>query len=84
MTISLPESIPTPTGKMLWLFFWRVLLGIGIGGDYPMSASIMAERAHLKRRGQLLGWIFSNQGWVSQSCYLRKGSGLRRRREEHL
>ena len=28
-----------------------------------MSAAIIAERAHLKRRGQLLGWIFSNQGW---------------------
>lgn len=65
MTISLPNSIASPTGKMVWLFFWRVLMGIGIGGDYPMSASIMAERAHLKRRGQLLGWIFSNQGWVS-------------------
>ena len=24
----------------------------------------MAERSNLKRRGQLLGWIFSNQGWV--------------------
>ena len=28
-----------------------------------MSASIVAERGHLKRRGALLGWIFSNQGW---------------------
>ena len=64
LTISLPNSIPTATGKMLWLFWWRLVLGIGIGGDYPMSAAIMAERAHLKRRGQLLGWIFSNQGWV--------------------
>ncbi|KAG8525957.1 uncharacterized protein KY384_000719 [Bacidia gigantensis] len=48
---------------MLWVFFWRVLLGIGIGGDYPISASIVAERSHLKSRGQMLGWIFSNQGW---------------------
>ena len=67
LAISLPESISSATGKMIWLFFWRVLMGIGIGGDYPMSASIMAERAHLKRRGQLLGWIFSNQGWVSEN-----------------
>ena len=28
-----------------------------------MSASIVAERSHLKRRGQMLGWVFSNQGW---------------------
>jgi PHS family inorganic phosphate transporter-like MFS transporter len=40
-----------------------MLAGIGIGGDYPMSASIVSERGHLKHRGALLGWIFSNQGW---------------------
>lgn len=38
-------------------------MGIGIGGDYPMSASIISERTHLRRRGMLLGFIFSNQGW---------------------
>jgi hypothetical protein len=30
-----------------------------------MSASIVSERSHLEKRGQLLAWIFSNQGWVS-------------------
>ncbi|KAL8789818.1 MAG: hypothetical protein Q9195_006652 [Heterodermia aff. obscurata] len=63
MCIALPNSIPTPNLKMAWIFCWRFVLGIGIGGDYPISAAIMAERAHLKRRGRLLGWIFSNQGW---------------------
>lgn len=63
MVISLPNSIPTPTLKMIWIFCWRLFMGIGIGGDYPMSASITSERAHLKRRGTLLGIIFSNQGW---------------------
>ena len=63
MTISLPNRLPTATGKMLWILFFRIILGIGIGGDYPMSAAIIAERTHLKKRGQLLGWIFSNQGW---------------------
>lgn len=66
LTISLPNSISSPTSKMLWIFWWRVVLGIGIGGDYPMSAAIIAERAHLKKRGQMLGLIFSNQGWVSR------------------
>ena len=74
MTISLPNSIASATGKMLWLFFWRLLMGVGIGGDYPMSASIMAERAHLKRRGQLLGWIFSNQGWVGFALLVKTWS----------
>jgi PHS family inorganic phosphate transporter-like MFS transporter len=40
-----------------------MLLGIGIGGDYPMSAAIVAERSTLGNRGRMLGWIFSNQGW---------------------
>ena len=65
LLISLPNSIPTATLKSAWIFCWRFVLGIGIGGDYPISAAIVAERSHLKTRGQLLGWIFSNQGWVS-------------------
>jgi PHS family inorganic phosphate transporter-like MFS transporter len=65
LVISLPNSIPTPTLKMIWIFCFRVLMGVGIGGDYPMSASIVSERSHLKKRGQLLAWIFSNQGCVS-------------------
>jgi MFS transporter, PHS family, inorganic phosphate transporter len=65
LVISLPNSIPTPTLKMIWIFCFRLLMGIGIGGDYPISASIVSERSQLKRRGRLLAWIFSNQGWVS-------------------
>lgn len=63
LVISLPNSIPTPTLKMVWIICFRLLMGAGIGGDYPMSASIVAERSNLARRGQMLGWIFSNQGW---------------------
>jgi MFS family permease len=65
LVISLPNSIPTPTLKMVWIFCFRLLMGIGIGGDYPMSASIVSERSHLNTRGRMLAWIFSNQGWVS-------------------
>ena len=67
LVISLPNSIPTPTLKMWYLFGFRVLMGIGIGGDYPMSASIVAERSSLRNRGRMLGWIFSNQGWVREA-----------------
>lgn len=63
LMISLPNSIPTAKLKMIWVFVFRVVLGLGVGADYPLSASIVAERTHLKRRGQMLGWIFSNQGW---------------------
>ena len=64
MVISLPSHHIEPArNKMWWLFGFRILLGIGIGGDYPMSAAIVAERSTLKNRGKMLGWIFSNQGW---------------------
>ncbi|KAH6645382.1 major facilitator superfamily domain-containing protein, partial [Truncatella angustata] len=67
MIISLPvQNVPGLTSgvsKMWWLFGFRLLLGIGIGGDYPMSAAIVAERSTLANRGRMLGWIFSNQGW---------------------
>nr|TKW08151.1 hypothetical protein SEVIR_6G010275v2 [Setaria viridis] len=33
----------TPTGVMATLCFFRFWLGFGIGGDYPLSATIMSE-----------------------------------------
>ena len=30
LVISLPNSIPTPTLKMIWIFCWRLLMGNGI------------------------------------------------------
>jgi len=69
MVIALPVNgsagLTTGVQKMWWLFGFRLLLGIGIGGDYPLSAAIVAERSTLANRGRMLGWIFSNQGWVS-------------------
>src|SRR5277367_6143442 len=44
------------------IIFWRVLLGSGIGGDYPMSAVITAEFASTKYRGRMMAAVFSMQG----------------------
>ncbi|KAL2049050.1 hypothetical protein ABVK25_010721 [Lepraria finkii] len=64
LVISLPNHLKGPTRMKFWyLFGMRILMGIGIGGDYPMSAAIVAERSSLRNRGRMLGWIFSNQGW---------------------
>ncbi|TIA98274.1 hypothetical protein E3P88_00916 [Wallemia ichthyophaga] len=46
-----------------WITVFRVTMGIGIGGDYPMSASVVSDRANLRRRGTLLAFIFAAQGW---------------------
>lgn len=40
----------------------RALLGFGIGGEYPLSASICAEGTSAKRRSTLMSLVFSNQG----------------------
>ena len=45
------------------LVFFRFALGIGIGGDYPMSATIMSEYANVKNRGRLVGTVFAMQGF---------------------
>lgn len=44
------------------LIFWRFFLGIGIGGDYPVSAVIMSESSRTSRRGALIATIFAMQG----------------------
>ncbi len=47
---------------ILQLIIWRFILGIGIGGDYPISAIIMSEYSNRKDRGKLIGMVFSLQG----------------------
>jgi MFS family permease len=44
------------------LIVWRIVLGLGIGGDYPISAIIMSEYANRKDRGKLVSMVFSLQG----------------------
>jgi len=38
-------------------------MGIGIGGDYPLSAVISSEFSSTKIRGRLMTAVFSAQGW---------------------
>ncbi len=44
-----------------WLIAARFLLGLGIGGDYPVSAVLMSEYSNRKDRGKLVGLVFSMQ-----------------------
>ncbi|KAJ1566763.1 phosphate transporter, partial [Cladochytrium tenue] len=44
------------------LFIWRFFLGVGIGGDYPMSAVITSEFANVRYRGMMLAAVFAMQG----------------------
>src|SRR6202012_3133901 len=44
-----------------WLIGFRFILGVGIGGDYPVSATIMSEDAGKAHRGLLLSLVFAMQ-----------------------
>jgi MFS family permease len=45
-----------------FLLMSRIVLGIGIGGDYPVSATIMSEYSGKKSRGKMVGLVFAMQG----------------------
>ncbi|KAI0060473.1 MFS general substrate transporter [Artomyces pyxidatus] len=65
MCISDPTGDISADGALVWLGVWRIILGIGVGADYPMSASVTSERSNLRKRGTMLAYIFSFQGWGS-------------------
>ncbi|XP_061973810.1 probable inorganic phosphate transporter 1-3 [Populus nigra] len=50
-------------GIMTTLCFFRFWLGFGIGGDYPLSATIMSEYANKKTRGAFIAAVFAMQGF---------------------
>ncbi|OAY32633.1 inorganic phosphate transporter 1-4 [Manihot esculenta] len=52
-----------PKGIMATLCFFRFWLGFGIGGDYPLSATIMSEYANKKTRGAFIAAVFAMQGF---------------------
>jgi len=64
-TIASTFSASAVRGIQVWgiLIFWRLLLGFGIGGDYPLSATITSEHSSTKTRGAMLAAVFASQGF---------------------
>ncbi|KAL3647741.1 Inorganic phosphate transporter 1-4 [Castilleja foliolosa] len=52
-----------PKSVMATLCFFRFWLGVGVGGDYPLSATIMSEYANKKTRGAFIAAVFAMQGF---------------------
>src|SRR5260370_4641826 len=48
--------------NVMFLLIFRFVLGLGIGGDYPVSATLMSEYSNRKDRGKLITMVFSMQG----------------------
>ncbi|KAF3778406.1 Inorganic phosphate transporter 1-2 [Nymphaea thermarum] len=69
-----------PKAVMTTLCFFRFWLGFGIGGDYPLSATIMAEYSTKKTRGAFISAVFAMQGFgilVSAMISLIVSAGFR-------
>ncbi len=61
ITGALGSAFLTPANGIYILIAWRFVLGIGIGGDYATSSTIMAEYSNTQSRGRLIGMVFSMQ-----------------------
>ncbi|KAI9074213.1 hypothetical protein K1719_043837 [Acacia pycnantha] len=53
---------------MTTLCFFRFWLGFGIGGNYPLSATIMSEYANKRTRGAFMAAVFAMQGFGIRSA----------------
>lgn len=47
--------------NITWLIIFRIILGVGVGGDYPVSATIMSEYSGKASRGKMVGLVFAMQ-----------------------
>lgn len=66
ITCTLAQSLCSSSPAMTIvgvIVFWRVIMGIGVGGDYPLSAVITSEMADTKWRGAMIGAVFAMQGF---------------------
>lgn len=61
LSCTLVSSSPSINSAGL-MIFWRVIMGVGVGGDYPLSSVITAEFAPTRWRGAMVGAVFSMQG----------------------
>lgn len=67
---SLASNTASGVSVVAILCFWRLFQGIGIGADYPMSATIAAEFSNKNRRGMMLAAVFSMQGFGTVGAYI--------------
>ena len=57
-------SFHTPSMSIIAsISIWRVLLGVGIGGDYPLSAVLTSEYSNVVHRGAQIAAVFAMQGF---------------------
>ncbi len=61
-TIMITAAVCSALAPTFWvLIAFRLLLGLGVGGNYPISAVLMTEYANRQNRGRLVSLVFSTQ-----------------------
>ena len=51
-----------PITPFIMVAFWRFILGVGVGGGYPLSAVLATESSHSQSKGFVGAFVFSMQG----------------------
>ena len=60
--IMVAAALGSALAPSYWVLIgFRFLLGLGVGGDYPVSAVLMSEYANRNDRGRMVGLVFSTQ-----------------------
>ncbi|CZR68276.1 uncharacterized protein PAC_18175 [Phialocephala subalpina] len=62
MVIVLPTNL-SHDSIVAWITMWRIVTGVGIGADYPMSSTLSAEHNPFGSRGKLVLTVFASQGF---------------------
>lgn len=62
LVLAIGSILSALSPNIYWLLAFRLIMGLGIGGDYPLSATLMSEYANRKDRGKLITMVFSMQG----------------------
>ncbi|KAJ5759094.1 hypothetical protein N7520_006250 [Penicillium odoratum] len=62
LVVLLPWKGMTPRSVTAWVTIFRVVTGVGIGADYPLSSALAAEKSPFGTRAVQVLAIFSNIG----------------------
>lgn len=59
---AVPLNPRDPTTVFIFLSIARFILGVGVGGVYPLAATVAAEGSSSQNRGRAVALVFSMQG----------------------